>query len=273
MPVKSAHATLYRVRIGPMKDRASAEATLRDVKIAERARGSRGASVTSRLVESARRECDAVRIRALQNSPRLELSGQSASITSLGLNGHDGAASRVMNGADYLILGVLFVSMLLGMFRGFVREAIGCSRGSAACGSHGAMRRCSSLYLGGMLGEPPVSTWAARALIVMAVLVSVGWSPSVLGYLLRHSALSVMVDRLLGSVLRRRARRRRRRGVRAARRSSRARPGRMVEALAAAAVCERSCRVDPDICGNGHEALEEQAQARRARVDRCHRGA
>jgi DedD protein len=32
MPVKSGSATLYRVRIGPMKDRASAEATLRTVK-------------------------------------------------------------------------------------------------------------------------------------------------------------------------------------------------------------------------------------------------
>lgn len=32
MPVKSGGATLYRVRIGPMKDRASAESTLRDVK-------------------------------------------------------------------------------------------------------------------------------------------------------------------------------------------------------------------------------------------------
>jgi DedD protein len=32
MPVKSGSATLYRVRIGPMQDRASAEAALRDVK-------------------------------------------------------------------------------------------------------------------------------------------------------------------------------------------------------------------------------------------------
>jgi DedD protein len=32
MPVKSRGATLYRVRIGPMKDRTSAEAALRDVK-------------------------------------------------------------------------------------------------------------------------------------------------------------------------------------------------------------------------------------------------
>jgi DedD protein len=33
MPVKSGSTTLYRVRIGPMKDRASAEAALRDVRI------------------------------------------------------------------------------------------------------------------------------------------------------------------------------------------------------------------------------------------------
>lgn len=32
MPVKSGGATLYRVRVGPMKDRASAEAALRDIK-------------------------------------------------------------------------------------------------------------------------------------------------------------------------------------------------------------------------------------------------
>jgi DedD protein len=32
MPVKSGSGTLYRVRIGPMQDRASAEATLRKVK-------------------------------------------------------------------------------------------------------------------------------------------------------------------------------------------------------------------------------------------------
>lgn len=34
MPLKSGGATLYRVRIGPMKDRASAEAALRDLKLA-----------------------------------------------------------------------------------------------------------------------------------------------------------------------------------------------------------------------------------------------
>ena len=43
MPLKSGSATLYRVRIGPMKDRAGAEAALRELKSA-------GAKVVSHAV-------------------------------------------------------------------------------------------------------------------------------------------------------------------------------------------------------------------------------
>ncbi len=102
-----------------------------------------------------------------------------------------------MNGADYLILGVLAFSVLLGLFRGFVRESI-----------------ALLAWLGGMwlawryapLIEPlfrdaleqPASLWVARAAILFAVLI-VGWLvAAVLSYFLRHSALSVMVDRVLG---------------------------------------------------------------------------
>ena len=70
-----------------------------------------------------------------------------------------------MNGADYLILGVLVLSMLLGFLRGFVREAIGVI--SWLGGLWLAWRYAHVLepYLGGSIGQPPVSTWAARALI------------------------------------------------------------------------------------------------------------
>ena len=105
-----------------------------------------------------------------------------------------------MNGADYLIIGVLVLSMLLGLVRGFVREAIGVI--SWLGGLWLAWRYAHVLepYLGGSIGEPPVSTWAARALIVLAVLV-MGWLVAgILTHMLRHSGLSVMVDRLLGLV-------------------------------------------------------------------------
>jgi membrane protein required for colicin V production len=105
-----------------------------------------------------------------------------------------------MNGADYLILGVLGLSMVLGMIRGFVREAVALL--AWLCGLWLAWRYAPELepLLGGAIGKPPVSTWVARSMIVLGVLV-VGWLlAGALGYFLRHSGLSIMVDRLLGMV-------------------------------------------------------------------------
>jgi membrane protein required for colicin V production len=103
-----------------------------------------------------------------------------------------------MNGADLLILSVLAISMLLGFVRGFVREAIGLL---AWLGGLWLAWRYAPLLepsLGGAVGEPPVSTWTARVLILLVVLL-VGWLvAAVLGHLLRHSGLSLLLDRLLG---------------------------------------------------------------------------
>jgi membrane protein required for colicin V production len=106
----------------------------------------------------------------------------------------------MMNGADYLILGVLFVSMLLGFIRGFVREAVGVIAWLGGLWLAWRYAHLLEPLLAGRVGDPPVSTWAARTLIVLAVLI-VGWIvASLLGYMLRHSGLSIMVDRLLGLV-------------------------------------------------------------------------
>lgn len=105
-----------------------------------------------------------------------------------------------MNGADYLILGVLALSMLLGMIRGFVREAIGVISWLGGLWLAWRYAYVVEPLLAGRVGDPPVSTWAARTLIVLAVLV-IGWIlAGILGYMLRHSGLSIMVDRLLGLV-------------------------------------------------------------------------
>jgi len=105
-----------------------------------------------------------------------------------------------MNGADYLILGVLFLSMLLGFFRGFVREAIGVIAWLGGLWLAWRYAPMVEPLLAGRVGDPPVSTWAARTLIVLAVLI-VSWIVAgILGHVLRHSGLSIMVDRLLGLV-------------------------------------------------------------------------
>jgi membrane protein required for colicin V production len=103
-----------------------------------------------------------------------------------------------MNAVDYVILGVLFASMLLGAMRGFVREAIGLLAWLGGVWLAWRYAPWLEPHLGGMIGDPPVSTWAARTLIVIGVLI-VGWLvAAILGYFLRHSGLSVLVDRLLG---------------------------------------------------------------------------
>jgi len=105
-----------------------------------------------------------------------------------------------MNGADLVILGVLAFSMLLGIYRGFVRESVGLL---AWLGGLWLAWRYAPLVeplLGGMLADPPVSTWAARTIILVGAIIA-GWLVAgLLGYLLRHSGLSVAVDRLLGMV-------------------------------------------------------------------------
>lgn len=103
-----------------------------------------------------------------------------------------------MNGADYLIIGVLTFSVILGMVRGFVRESIALL---AWLGGLWLAWRYAPLVeplLDGLVDDPPVSTWVARAIIVVSVVI-VGWMvAAALNYVLRHSSLSIMVDRLLG---------------------------------------------------------------------------
>jgi membrane protein required for colicin V production len=103
-----------------------------------------------------------------------------------------------MNGADYIIIGVLSVSMLLGMARGFIRESIALL---AWLGGIWLAWRYAPLlqpYLDSMPGGELAQAWTARAIILITVLI-VGWLvATILTYMLRHSGLSITIDRLLG---------------------------------------------------------------------------
>jgi len=103
-----------------------------------------------------------------------------------------------MNGADYLILGVLGISVLLGLVRGFVRESIALL---AWLGGIWLAWRYAPLVqpqLESMPGGELAQIWAARAIILIVVLI-MGWLvSSILAYVLRHSGLSITIDRTLG---------------------------------------------------------------------------
>ena len=103
-----------------------------------------------------------------------------------------------MNGADYLIAGILVFSILLGMYRGFLRESIALLAWLGGLWLAWRYAPVVEPLLGGLVATPPVSTWTARTLIVVVVIIA-GWLLSgLLTHLIRHSGLSMALDRLLG---------------------------------------------------------------------------
>jgi membrane protein required for colicin V production len=103
-----------------------------------------------------------------------------------------------MNFIDYLILIVLLISVFLGFFRGFFAEAISliCWLGGLWLAWHYAY--LVEPHLGGLLAKAPFNTWAARTILLVAVLVT-GWLVTgVLSYFAHQSGISLMLDRLLG---------------------------------------------------------------------------
>lgn len=103
-----------------------------------------------------------------------------------------------MNFADYLILAVLLISLIVGFFRGFLREAI--SLLAWLCGLWLAWHFAYKVepYLAGLIADPPLSTWVARAVILLSVLL-LGWIVGgILAYFVHQSGVSLMLDRSLG---------------------------------------------------------------------------
>ena len=105
-----------------------------------------------------------------------------------------------MNAADYLIIIVLATTLVLGMIRGLMREAIALL---AWLGGMWLAWRYADLlgpYLGGLLAEEPQRTWVGRGAILGGVML-VSWIiGGVVSYFVPQSGLSVTLDRVLGAI-------------------------------------------------------------------------
>jgi membrane protein required for colicin V production len=104
-----------------------------------------------------------------------------------------------MNLADYLVIAAVIVSAIVGLVRGFLREAVALI--TLIIALFVAWHFADSLepHLGGVLSKPPVSTWAARAILFVLVMLlgmAIGW---VLGQFVRMPFFRG-TDRLLGFV-------------------------------------------------------------------------
>jgi membrane protein required for colicin V production len=105
-----------------------------------------------------------------------------------------------MAGADYLIVAVLIVSVLVGFARGFIREAIALA--AWVVGVWVAWRFPQLLYpfLGGALAESPAREWAARTIIVVTVLLLGAFVGTVVSWTVRSAVVLASIDRFVGVI-------------------------------------------------------------------------
>jgi membrane protein required for colicin V production len=105
-----------------------------------------------------------------------------------------------MNAADYLVIIVLSISLVLGTIRGFMREAIALLAWLGGIWLAWRYAEFLGPYLGGLLAGEPQRTWIGRGAILAGVLL-VGWIiGGVVSYFVQQSGLSLTIDRLLGGV-------------------------------------------------------------------------
>jgi membrane protein required for colicin V production len=102
-----------------------------------------------------------------------------------------------MTGADVAILLVLLGSMVVGLLRGFVREAASLAFWIVAIWAAWRFGPIIEPHLGGLLADPNISPWVGRLVVLVMVLV-VGWIVGMLlGYFTGRLGLGPL-DRVIG---------------------------------------------------------------------------
>jgi membrane protein required for colicin V production len=103
----------------------------------------------------------------------------------------------MMKSTDYWVVAIVLISAIVGLMRGFLREAIGII--SLLLAIFIAWHFGSNLapHLGGLLADPQVQPWAARAILFVIVLAIGSITGLFLGHFVRLSIFYV-TDRFLG---------------------------------------------------------------------------
>jgi len=102
-----------------------------------------------------------------------------------------------MNLADYLVIAAVVISAIIGAMRGFLREAVAFVTWIVALFLAWHFADRVAPHLGGLLAHPPSGTWAARAIIVVVVLIVGAGVGALVSHFVRLSLFSG-TDRFLG---------------------------------------------------------------------------
>lgn len=105
-----------------------------------------------------------------------------------------------MTPVDTILVAIVFISMLFGAIRGFLRESVALL--GWLVGLWLAWRYAPMLepYLGGALAGSELQVWIARLILLLGTVIAAWVIGSLLGYLVQRSGLTLGLDRLLGGV-------------------------------------------------------------------------
>jgi membrane protein required for colicin V production len=102
-----------------------------------------------------------------------------------------------LTGADVLIFLVLLGSTLIGLLRGFIREAASLAFWILAIWAAWSFGPVVEPQLGGLLADPKVAPWVGR-LVVLVLVLLIGWVIGMLlSYFTRSAGLGPL-DRVIG---------------------------------------------------------------------------
>jgi membrane protein required for colicin V production len=104
-----------------------------------------------------------------------------------------------MTPVDYTLLAIVFVSAVIGAFRGFLREVISLVTWVVALWAGWHYADLVAPHLVGVLADEPVRTWVSRAVVVLGVLLVGTLVGVAASYFVRMTLFSGL-DRFLGFV-------------------------------------------------------------------------
>ena len=105
-----------------------------------------------------------------------------------------------MTPIDYILAGIVLISLVFGAIRGFLRESIALL--GWLTGLWLAWRYAPLLepYLGGSLAGTELQVWVARIIVLLVVVIAAWLVGSLLGFLVQRSGLTLGIDRVLGAL-------------------------------------------------------------------------
>lgn len=103
-----------------------------------------------------------------------------------------------MQGADSIIVAVIGISIIVGIVRGFIREAVALATWLVAIWAAWRFSGFLHPYLGGVLESSEQKAWVARGIVLLAVLLIGALVGTVLSWVTNTAAGLSLIDRALG---------------------------------------------------------------------------